>query len=234
VKLRLVLKRLKGWLILIDFNDIDLYFVTDFKLSKNKIFSNVESALKAGCKIVQYREKNKNTKDMVKEAKRLKQLCNGKAIFIVDDRIDIALAVDADGVHIGQDDISFETARMLLGQNKIIGLTVHNLKEAIVAEKLGVDYIGLAPIFKTDTKEDARDPIGIKMIEIVRNNVNLPIVAVGGINKENIRDVIKAGADSVVSIYGILNSNNVYNEICEFIKIIKRCKLNDSIRKGKK
>ena len=204
--------------------DVDFYLVTDSDSSKNGIFSDVENALKAGCKIVQYREKNKSTKDMIEEARQLKEICEGKAILLVDDRVDVALAVGADGVHIGQEDIPYETARLLLGMNKIIGLTVHNLEEAIEAEKLGVDYIGLAPIFKTDTKEDAREPIGTKMIETVRKNVGLPIVAVGGINKHNVKDVIDSGADSVVSIYAVLNSDNVYNEVSEFVKIIKEAK----------
>jgi thiamine-phosphate pyrophosphorylase len=198
--------------------------VTDSELSKDGIFSDVKDALRAGCKIVQYREKNKSTKDLIDEAKKLKKICDGKAVFLVDDRFDVALAVDADGIHIGQEDIHFETARMLLGKDKVIGLTVHNLDEAIEAEKLGVDYIGLAPIFKTGTKEDARDPIGTEMIEIVRKNVSLPIVAVGGIKKENIKDVMEAGADSVVSIHAVLKSNDVYNEVSEFIRIIKGCK----------
>ena len=204
--------------------DVDFYLVTDSDSSKNGIFSDVENALKAGCKIVQYREKNKSTKDMIEEARQLKEICEGKAILLVNDRVDVALAVGADGVHIGHEDIPYETARLLLGMNKIIGLTVHNLEEAIEAEKLGVDYIGLAPIFKTDTKEDAREPIGTKMIETVRKNVGLPIVAVGGINKHNVKDVIDSGADSVVSIYAVLNSDNVYNEVSEFVKIIKEAK----------
>ncbi|MCK4995738.1 MAG: thiamine phosphate synthase, partial [Thermoplasmatales archaeon] len=214
----------KGWSRLIKFDDANFYFVTDSELSKNNIFSDAENAIKAGCKIIQYREKNKSTKDMIEEARQLKEICEGKAILLVDDRADVALVVGADGVHIGQEDIPYETARLLLGMNKIIGLTVHNLEEAIEAEKLGVNYIGLAPIFKTDTKEDAREPIGTKMIETVRRSVSLPIVAVGGINKHNVKDVIDSGADSVVSIYAVLNSDNVYNEVSEFVKIIKEAK----------
>ena len=209
---------------MIKFDDANFYFVTDSELSKNNIFSDAENAIKAGCKIIQYREKNKSTKDMIEEARQLKEICEGKAILLVDDRADVALVVGADGVHIGQEDIPYETARLLLGMNKIIGLTVHNLEEAIEAEKLGVNYIGLAPIFKTDTKEDAREPIGTKMIETVRRSVSLPIVAVGGINKHNVKDVIDSGADSVVSIYAVLNSDNVYNEVSEFVKIIKEAK----------
>ena len=209
---------------MIKLDDIDFYLVTDSELSKKGIYSDVENALRAGCKIIQYREKNKSTRNMIEEAKKLKKICEGKAIFLVDDRVDVSLSAGAEGLHIGQEDISYETARMLLGKDKIIGLTVHNLEEAVKAEKLGVDYIGLAPIFKTGTKEDARDPIGTEMIEIVRKNVSLPIVAVGGINKHNIREVIEAGANSIVSIYAVLNSNDVYNEVSEFIRIIKEVK----------
>ena len=130
--------------------------VTDSTLSKNGIISDVENALRAGCNILQYREKHKSTKDMIIEAKHVKQICEGKATFLINDRIDVALAVDADGVHIGKEDMPFETVRLLLGKDKIIGLTVHNLEEAFEAEKLEVDYIGLAPIFKTDTKQDMK------------------------------------------------------------------------------
>ena len=200
------------------------YFVTDSILSKKGIYNDAEAAINAGCRIVQYREKNKSTKEMIKEAKKIKNICNGRAIFLIDDRVDVALAVNADGIHIGQDDIPYNVARVLLGNDKIIGLTVHNLKESIEAKKLGVDYIGLAPIFKTDTKEDTRNPIGVNIIKTVKKNVNIPLVAVGGINKKNLCDVIHSGAEAVVSIHAILNSNDVYNEIVGFNKIIKECK----------
>jgi len=204
--------------------NINFYMITDSNFTKNGIISDVDNALRAGCNIVQYREKNKSVGDMIREAKQLKKLCFGKAIFLINDRIDIALAVDADGVHIGQEDMNFEIVKKLLGNDKIIGLTVHNLEEALYAEKLGLDYIGLAPIFETDTKLDAHKPCGIEMIKRVRKAVNLPIVAVGGINRENIKEVIWAGADSVVSIRAILNSDDTYCEIKDFIRIIGECK----------
>ena len=204
--------------------NIDFYMVTDYTLSKNGIISDVENALRAGCNILQYREKHKSTKDMIIEAKHVKQICEGKATFLINDRIDVALAVDADGVHIGKEDMPFETVRLLLGKDKIIGLTVHNLEEAFEAEKLGVDYIGLAPIFKTDTKKDAQKPCGIEMIKKIKKDVNLPIVAVGGIDKKNVKEVIEAGADSVVSIKAVLISDDIYSEISDFIRIIKECK----------
>lgn len=205
-------------------NDVDFYLVTDSCLSKKGIISDVKSAVEAGCKIVQYREKNKSTKEMISEALAIKKICDGKSVFLVNDRVDVALAVDAEGVHIGQSDISFEDARRLLGDDKIIGLTVHNLDEAVDAERLGASYVGLAPIFETDTKEDIRVPCGVCMIEKVRQGVNLPIVAVGGISKDNIGDVIQAGADSAVCISAVVGSDDVFGEVCECIKIIKENK----------
>ena len=204
--------------------NIDFYMISDSNFTKNGVISDVKDALRAGCRIVQYREKNKSVKEMIREAKQLKKLCFNKATFLINDRIDVALAVDADGVHIGQEDMDFEIVKRLLGEDKIIGQTVHDSEEAFEAEKLGLDYIGVAPIFKTDTKIDANKPCGIEMIKRIRKKVNLPIVAVGGIDKKNVKDVILAGADSAVSIKAVLTSDDIYNEIKDFIRIIGECK----------
>ena len=204
--------------------DYTFYLVTCPSISKKGNLFDVKNAVDAGCKIVQYREKNKTTNEMIKEAKKIKEICKKKALLIIDDRIDVALAVGADGVHIGQDDISIETARMLLGKEKIIGLTVHNLKESIDAEKKGVDYIGLAPIFATETKQDSGAPCGPDLITEIRKKVNLPIIAVGGIKKENVNEVISKGADGVVAVSAVLDSNDIFSEVSKFIKIIKEVK----------
>ena len=136
--------------------DFGLYFITDSRLTKKTVIDDVKSAIKGGINIIQYREKGASKEQMLAEAKEIKKLCQkGNVIFLVNDRMDIALAVDADGVHLGQDDTSYETARNILGKNKIIGLTAHNVDESVEAEKLGVDYIGLSPIFSTSTKDDA-------------------------------------------------------------------------------
>ena len=204
---------------------MDFYFVTDSGLSKNGTLSDVEYAVKAGCKIVQYREKNKNTYEMIEEAEQIKRLCKDKAIFLINDRVDIALAVDADGVHIGQDDMPYKITRKLLGDEKIIGLTVHNVEESVEAENIGADYIGLSPIFETATKENAGRGCGISMIEKVRKGVKLPIVAIGGINKENIGRVISSGSDSAVAISAVVCKDDVYSEVADFIKIINENKI---------
>lgn len=208
--------------------EIDFYLVTDSGLSKKGTLSDVKEAVEAGCKIIQYREKNKSTKEMIDEASEIKRICGGKAIFLVNDRIDVALAVDANGVHIGQNDMPIETAKKLLGQNKIIGLTVHNVDEAIEAEKSGADYVGLGSIFDTATKKDAGKGIGPVRIKDVKNAIRIPVVAIGGINKENCRTVIENGADSLVAISAIVCSGNVKKEIREFINIIQEVKSSSS------
>ncbi len=204
---------------------IDFYLVTDSSLSKKGTLSDVEDAVAAGCRIVQYREKSRSTKDMIFEAVQIKNLCGSKAIFLVNDRVDVAMAVDADGVHIGQDDMPIATARALLGKDKIIGLTVHNVEEAQEAEKSGADYVGLSPIFDTTTKNDAGNGIGPESIRVVKDAISIPVVAIGGINKQNCKSVIKDGADSLVAISAVLCSEDVKKETQDFIDIIKNTKM---------
>jgi len=204
--------------------EIDFYLVTDSGLSKKGTLSDVREAVESGCRIVQYREKDKSTKEMVEEASKIKKICSGRAIFLINDRIDVALAVDADGVHIGQDDIPIELARKLLGKDKIIGLSVNNKEEAILAEKAGADYLGLGPIFDTSTKKDAGNGIGPLKIKEAKDAVKIPVVAIGGINKENCESVLQNGADSLVAISAVVCSDDVKKETKYFIDIIRRIK----------
>jgi len=201
-------------------NDIDFYFITDAKLSKKGIFSDVEDAVHAGCSIVQYREKCKNDEEMIEEARRIKELCGNKAFFLVNDRVDIALAADADGVHLGQADLDVKTARRILGK-KILGVTVHNLEEARRASDAGADYLGVSPVFPTSTKADAGRTCGVGMIEQIKEEIDLPIVAIGGITKQNTPQVLRAGAKSVAAISAVLCSDDVEREVKEFVRIIK-------------
>jgi thiamine-phosphate pyrophosphorylase len=204
--------------------EIDFYLVTDSGLSKKGTLSDVRETVESGCRIVQYREKDKSTKEMVEEASEIKKICGDKAIFLVNDRIDVALAVDADGVHIGQDDMPIELAKKLLGANKIIGLSVSDTNEAIEAEKSGADYVGLGPIFNTATKKDAGKGIGPLKIREVKDAIKIPVVAIGGINKENCENVIQNGADSLVAISAVVCSDDVKRETKYFIDIIRRIK----------
>lgn len=203
--------------------DFDLYFITDRDLNKDSIIDDVENAVKAGVKIVQYRDKDIPPKYQVQIAKQLKEVCKDKALLIINDRLDIALASDADGVHLGQDDFPIEEARKLLG-DKIIGITVHNVEEALQAEKLGVDYISASSIFHTTTKLDAGKPAGIKLIEDIKAKVKLPLVAIGGINQENMEECLKAGADGLAMISAIITKDDIEGECKKVREVILKYK----------
>lgn len=191
------------------------YFITDAQLSRAGNASDVRNAGVAGVEVVQYRRKEGTTAALYAEASALRNLCRGPR-FIVNDRIDIALAVEADGVHLGQDDLPVAVARRLLGRQKIIGLTVHSADQARAAETAGVNYLGVSPIFATRTKPDAGPPAGIELIRRIKAASKLPVVAIGGIHLGNAAQVIQAGADCVCAISAVLTREDVAGEIAKF------------------
>lgn len=191
------------------------YFITDAKLSRSGNISDVQSALEAKVGAVQYREKDKDTARLFKEALEIRKLCKD-TLFIVNDRVDIAWAVDADGVHLGQDDLALEIARKLLGKKKIIGLTVHSLEQAKNALKLGADYLAVSPVFATTTKLDTGRPTGISLIRQIKLKIALPLVAIGGITILNAAEVIRAGADSLCAISSVVTQPDVKMAIESF------------------
>ncbi len=193
------------------------YFITDSGLSLAGNLSDVRSAVSAGVEIVQYREKSGESGALYEEALRLAEICRGtEAKFIVNDRIDIALAVDADGVHLGQNDIPYDVARRILGADKIIGITVHSVEEAVKAERGGADYLGVSPIFSTSTKKDAGIPAGLKLIADVKRVCKIPVVAIGGIDLSNAPEIIAAGADMVCAISAVITKPDVVGEMQKF------------------
>lgn len=194
------------------------YFITDADLSKKGNVSDVKDAIKAGVTVVQYRSKLDGADRMLKEARELKEICKGKALFIINDIVEVALSVDADGVHVGQGDMPYESARQLLGRGKVIGVTVHDLKEAMLAEKKGADYLGVSPIFSTATKKDAGDACGVGLIREIRKNCKIPITAIGGIALNNVKEVVDAGADAICAISAVVTKDDVKGEIEKFQK----------------
>ncbi|WP_407356535.1 thiamine phosphate synthase [Methanolobus sp. WCC5] len=196
------------------------YFITDANLSLAGSRSDVRAAAKAGAKIIQYRRKEGTTASLYKEARELKSLCKD-AKFIVNDRVDIALAIDADGVHVGRDDLPVKVVRYLLGPDKILGVTVRDLEEAVQAEKEGADYLGVGPVYYTSTKKDAGPPAGIQLIRNVRNVCRLPVVAIGGITLENADEVIKAGADMICAVSATVAEPDVGKAVSDFQKLFK-------------
>ncbi|UCC91554.1 MAG: thiamine phosphate synthase, partial [Candidatus Aenigmatarchaeota archaeon] len=165
-------------------------------------------------------EKELPPREMVEEAREIRKLCGANVIFIVNDRIDVALASEADGIHIGPDDIDFRMARKILGDGKIIGVTVSSLEDAKKFEGLGADYISLSPIFATSTKKDAGKPIGTEILKKVNEELRIPFMAIGGITFENLKDVLDAGCKRVCIISAILAKDDVEEEVRKIRRII--------------
>jgi thiamine-phosphate pyrophosphorylase len=176
------------------------------------------AAVAAGVSLVQYRAKDQSLRAMLAEALELKELCRG-ARFVVNDRVEVALAVEADGVHLGQDDLPCDAARRLLGPGKIIGVTVGSLMEARAAARQGADYLGVSPIFPTGTKPDAGAPTGLALLRDIRKAVSLPLAAIGGITLANCPEVIAAGADLVCAISAVVITADVRAEIAKFQRL---------------
>lgn len=189
---------------------IGVYAITDSKSGKNKKFLEYcEDLLKGGAKIIQYREKKRDLKLLLEEAKALRELTlKYNATFIVNDYLDIALLSEADGIHIGQDDLPIKDVRKILGENKIIGISTHNPQEAQQAIIDGADYIGVGPIFYTKTKEDVCDPVTLEYLDFVNKNINLPYVAIGGIKENNIDKVLALGAKSICLVSELVGADN--------------------------
>jgi thiamine-phosphate pyrophosphorylase len=194
------------------------YFITAASLSRAGNLSDVAAAVAARVRVVQYREKQGHTSELVAEARQLRELCRD-TLFLVNDRVDVALEVGADGVHLGQEDLSYHEARRLMGPDKIIGVTVHNVPEALAAQARGADYLGVSPIFSTATKADAGAPTGMGLLQEIRRRVTLPLVAIGGITLANAPAVIAAGADAVCAISAVVTRPEVQAEIDRFQRL---------------
>lgn len=197
-----------------------IYGITGEKFAVGR--SNIEcvkSMIDGGIKIIQYREKEKSIKEKVAEVIEIRRLClENNVIFIVNDHVDIAILVDADGVHVGQDDMEISHVRKLIGEDKIIGRSTHCLEQAKKAVLDGADYIGVGPIFKTTTKK--KDPVGLKYLEEIVKNIKLPFVAIGGIKENNIEEVKKLGATTICLVSEIVGAENIEKKIKKLNKRI--------------
>ena len=189
-----------------------LYVITDEKVSRGRSHLQVaEAAIRGGADVLQLRDKEAGSGRLYRVALQLRKLTRDAGIpFIVNDRLDIALAADADGVHVGQADLPASVVRRILGPARILGVSVDTVEEAILAEKDGADYLGVGPVFEArGTKPDAGLPLGVDRIARIRRRCGLPIVAIGGINAENARSVREAGADAAAVISAIVAADDI-------------------------
>ena len=191
--------------------DTDIYCLTAEKFSLGR--SNVDvvrAMLDNDIRLIQYREKEKKMGAKYEECLAIRAMTReAGAAFIINDDIDLALAVGADGVHIGQEDFPLEVVRTLVGEAMAIGLSTHSPEEALDAVKRGADYIGVGPVFRTFTKEDVCDPVGFEYLEFVAGNVNVPFVAIGGIKEHNVADVVRRGACCVALVTEIVEAEDI-------------------------
>ena len=202
---------------------LKLYLVTDRELSLGRSLEEVVSeAVKGGVTVVQLREKDASTGEFIELARRLMKLLKPLRIpLIINDRVDVALAVDADGVHIGQSDMSYEDARRLLGPDKIIGLSVESFEDIEAANALDVDYIGISPVYGTPTKTDTAEPFGLEGLRKAVQMSAHPTVAIGGMNASTIAEVMAAGTDGVAVVSAICSAENIRKATSDLRAIVE-------------
>ncbi|MGD8993137.1 MAG: thiamine phosphate synthase [Desulfobacterales bacterium] len=190
--------------------DYSLYLVTDRDLARGRsTLEIVTAAVNGGATIVQLREKECSTLEFIEQALSIKAfLVTRNVPLIINDRVDVAQAVEADGVHLGQTDMPLETAKGIVGDTMIIGISAECLADAIAAEKGGADYLGVSPIYVTPTKTDTAPALGLEGLRKIRRAVHLPLVGIGGLTRENAAEVIYNGADGVAVVSAIVAAND--------------------------
>lgn len=207
----------------LDKNTMLLYAITDRTwLREYSLVEQVEETVKAGATFIQLREKDISFEKFVEIAREIKKITDAdKVPFVINDNVDVAIAINADGVHIGQNDEEILNVRKRLGQDKIIGLSAHTVEEAIKAEKNGADYIGVGAVFTTSTKLDANRVTHEKLKEICKA-VTIPVVAIGGITKDNIAQLSGSGVDGVSVISAIFAQTDIGKATKELLQLSKQ------------
>jgi thiamine-phosphate pyrophosphorylase len=203
--------------------DFRLYAITGEQFHPNRdLIEVMEEAILGGVDIIQLRDKTSGKQELLRKARALRELTLKYAVtFIVNDYIDVAMEVDADGIHLGQDDVSLQEARKIVG-GKIIGISTHALQEALLAERQGADYIGVGPVFRTVTKADVVDPVSVSYVREVAQTIKIPFVAIGGIKLNNVDEVIEAGATRICAVSEIVGSRDVRGTCEAFLGKLKK------------
>lgn len=202
--------------------DFDLYLIADTEQVQKDLISSVKMAIDGGVKVVQLRGKRMPARELLKIGKRLRLLTNSSSVkLFINDRIDIAMAVDADGIHLGQNSIPVSVARDIAGDKFIVGVSTHNIKEAKEAELGGADFITFGPIFATRSKLVYGPPVGLRRLANIAKDVKIPVFAIGGIKTDRINSVMEKGAYGIAVISGILKSGSVYTAAVNMIEKLR-------------
>lgn len=204
--------------------DYSLYLVTDRYLVGSKDFlTSIKRALEGGVTLIQLREKDATSKEFYEIGLQIKNIADEFSVpLIINDRVDLALALDADGVHIGQTDLPLEVVRRIIGQDKLLGYSVSTSEEAIYGEKMGADYLGAGPVFPTGSKKDASEPIGLSGLKAIKQSVNIPVIGIGGIGSANLSQVKNTGIDGISVISAILSQEDPYHAAKELGNLWRR------------
>ena len=202
--------------------DFTLYLVTDRRwLGERTLWDGVEEAIRGGATLVQLREKEISSKEYLELAQRVKEVTDRHDIpLIINDRIDIALAVDADGVHLGPEDLPVPIARKLLGGGKIIGSSAASVDEALLFQAQGADYLGVGAVFPTATKRGT-EKVGLEDLRGIKSAVHIPVVAIGGINAENAKPVMETGVDGVAVVSAIMDQTDIREAARQLLSVLK-------------
>ncbi len=200
-----------------------LYPITDTLISGLSHAEQVERLAAGGATLVQLREKRASPREFYQAALGAMSAARRLGIqIIINDRVDIAIAVGADGVHLGQTDLPPERARVLLGENRIIGFSTHTLEQALEADSAPVDYVAIGPVFQTSSKERPDDIVGLETVAEVRRRIAKPVVAIGGVTLDSARAVVETGADSVAVISDLLSAVDIAQRTRDFIELLER------------
>jgi len=201
--------------------------VTDRELARGRTTLEIAAAaIRGGVSCIQLREKTCSTREFIDEALAIRSLLARHEIpLIINDRVDVALAVKADGIHLGQKDMPCSMARQLIPENMIVGISVESLDDAIAAQKDGADYLGVSPIYPTPTKTDTAQALGLEGLRSIRSEVNLPLVGIGGLNADNAAAVIYNGADGVAVVSAIVAADDPEAATRDLIEIVRLAKI---------
>ena len=206
--------------------DYSLYLVTDRGLSRGRsTLDIVAAAVKGGVTCVQLREKECSTREFIDQALSIKDILKTHNIpLIINDRLDVAQAINADGVHLGQTDMPLDMARAIVQDSMIIGISAESFEDAVEAEKGGADYLGVSPIYATPTKTDTAPPLGLQGLRQIRAAVSIPLVGIGGLNRDNAAEAIRNGADGIAVVSAIVSAGDPQAAAGELNQLISEAK----------